>query len=157
MEPPAWLVYPTSAVKLSFSHRNGRSELRIRGNPQGLASLAGVFLWLESFSGDYTGISISALPFVTVEGPLALSIIFTMQEEETQGSLKRVDKDSQFEWSIYDERLRDVALAVHKVATNAEYIDIFEVYLAPQSTARLLFLVDSTNRENERPGTSLTD
>ena len=91
--------------------------------------------------------SISGLPFVKVEGSLALSIVFTMNEEETQGSLRMADKDRQFEWRICDERLRDVALEIHRIATNSEHIDFFEVHLLPSSAARLVFLVASERQD----------
>jgi hypothetical protein len=110
------------------------------GNPQGLASLVAAFLWLTSYS-DHSGMSVSALPFVRVDGPLALSIVMTLDQEARYGHIVRVDKDREFEWRLDDDQLRAVAIGLHRVATSPEYVDWLDVSVSPESDATLRFEV----------------
>ena len=138
-QPPSWLVYPDSRVELRLGTSHEKPELEVIGSPQGLASLAGVFLWLEAYGSDHACLSISGLPFVSPEGRIALSIVFVMGDSPFHGRVVRVDKDRQFEWQVCEENLVKVALSLHRVATNADYIDYLAVSLSPESDALLRF------------------
>lgn len=89
-DPSAWLTYPGSKVQLSLRRDRERDELNVVCNPQGLGSLAAVFLWLTSFS-DHGSLSLSALPFVHVEGALALSVAIGWHEQPFQGQVSRLN------------------------------------------------------------------
>lgn len=139
-EPPAWLVYPGARVRLTLTRARDRDCLAVIGNPQGLASLSGFFLWLTAFS-DHGSLSVSGLPFVAPEGPLALATVMELESDASQGRLVRLDKDQQFEWQVYDDDLQAVALQLHLIATHPDHIDYVEPRLSSESAARLVFEV----------------
>jgi hypothetical protein len=134
---PPWLAYPGSVLRL-LMERGEPPILRVVGNPQGLASLAGTLLWLQSFS-DHGAMSISALPFVRPEGAIALSVVMAMEESPYQGRLLRIDHHRQFELHITDEQLSRLSIQVHGLATNAEYLGYSDASVSPDSDAPLRF------------------
>jgi hypothetical protein len=91
MKAPDWLVYPGSKVRISLGQKRESDCLRVIGNPQGLASLAGVLMWLQSFS-DHGGLSLTALPFVKPEGALSLKAVIGDEVPEHEGRIVRVDR-----------------------------------------------------------------
>jgi len=117
-----------------------RSEIDVLCNAQGLGSLVGALLWLTSFS-DYGSLSISALPFVCVEGALALSVADVMEQQAFQGQVVRLDKDRQFEWRIHADDLKKVAISLFRVAASPEYVNYFTVNVSPDSDVGLRFEV----------------
>jgi hypothetical protein len=147
MKAPEWLAYPGSEVRISLGQKRGRECIRVVGNPQGLASMAGVLLWLQSFS-NHGGLSLSALPFAKPEGSLALAVVIGDEAREYQGRVVRVDRDRQFEWQITDERLATAALVVHRLATNADYVGYSDANVSPDSDALLTF--EAAAREARR-------
>ena len=137
---PEWLTYPGSRAKLVLRADRPRSEIDVLCNAQGLGSLVGALLWVTSFS-DYGALSISALPFVRVEGALALSVADVMEKQAFQGQVVKLDKDRQFEWRIHRDDLKRVALILFRVATNPDYVNWFTVNVSADSDAGLRFEV----------------
>jgi len=146
MTPPSWLIYPKSTARLVLKLANESPVLTVFGNPQGLASLTGIFIWLQSFS-DHGALSVSALSFVNPQGALALSVVLTLDEAADQGRVVRLDRDRQFEWRIGDEQLLEVAVQLHRVATSPDYVDYFEPRVCLESDARVRF--EATASVNE--------
>lgn len=141
---PAWLAYPNSKAVLRLgTNQAGRPELHVACNAEGLASLVGALLWLTSFS-DHGSMSVSGLPFVRVEGALALSVIISMEAEKRDyGRIVRVDKEKQFEWRVDDEQLTSLAINLHRIATSPDYDNWLDVDVAQGSDAELCFEVES--------------
>jgi hypothetical protein len=148
-EIPEWLAYPGSQVSIRVrAHDPNRDEVVVACNPQGLASLVAVLLWLTSFS-DHGALSLSALPFVKAEGPLALAAVIAEESSSFQGELIRMDKGQQFEWQVHENQLTAVAVELHRIATSADYIDYFDVAVSPSSNAVLRFEVVSESANGQ--------
>ena len=138
MEYPTWLEYPKPVVRLHLRPGRGKDEIAFLCNPQGLASVAGVLLWLSHFT-DPSGVSITALPFVSAQGALALSVVMTIDEQGRQGRLARIDKDREFEWQIHYQELRAVAARLYAAATHLDHVGYIPVPLTDDSDVSLVF------------------
>src|SRR3989442_69441 len=137
---PEWLTYPGSRATLVLRTDQPRSEIDVLCNAQGLGSLVGALLWVTSFS-DYGSLSISALPFVRVEGALALSVVDVMEKQAFQGHVVRLDKDRQFEWRIHRDDLKEVGINLFLMATSPEYVNWLTVNVSADSDVGLGFEV----------------
>jgi hypothetical protein len=142
MEYPTWLEYPEALAELRLRRGRGKDEIAFLCNPQGLASVAAVLLWLSHFT-DPSGVSITALPFVSAAGALALSVVMTNDEQGQQGRLVKVDKDREFEWQIHYHELRRVAAQLYAAATHFDQVGHVAVRLKDNSDASLVF--ENTN------------
>lgn len=138
MNYPAWLIYPGSTARLRVGHATPRPMIEMVANPQGLASFSSILLWLTAYS-DPCGLSVSGLPFVTPAGRLALSIALGTENGASQGRLRLLDKDQQYEWQVDDDALRAVAVSLHRLASHPEDDHFVDVELAPDSGTSLRF------------------
>jgi hypothetical protein len=142
-----WLIYPESQVQVTLIEGSAELPLlEVTGNPRGFASLAGIFLWLSSLTEGHEFLSITALPFVSVQAPLAFSIELSLgRPDQTQGRIVRLDKHQQFEWQVDDETLERIACNIHAIACRParEYLDIS---VAEVSAAQLAFRLTSSEQ-----------
>ena len=137
---PSWLEFAGAHVSLARKLDGGRDRLIIRGNPQGLGSVAAALAWLGAYS-DPSALSLSALPYVRATGSLALSVVLTNSRTPYQGRLTRTDRDAQFEWQIEYTSLCEVGSGLFRTAVLDDSGEYFEPALDPSSDAGLIFEV----------------
>ena len=117
----------------------GTSVLRLRlfSNRQGVASLAGVLLWLHANAYRREFLSLTALSFIEPEDETALVIrVSTVESGEGFGQLRHLDDASELEWELLEDGLQKFALRLHHLASVPEHeYDLLE--LAEPSGARL--------------------
>jgi hypothetical protein len=121
------LTAPGASVTMRLSrNRRGRRELQLLGNRMGLLSLANILLWLWANTWRREFMTLGELPFVHVEGPLAVCLRVTMGDEARNwGCITTKDRAEQLEWAISEDDLRSLALVVHALACqpHVEYAD----------------------------------
>jgi hypothetical protein len=139
-----WLVYPGSHLKVALIESvSDASLLEVTGNPRGFASLAGIFLWLSSLTEGHEFLSVTALPFVAVSGPLAFAVELALSSDtRAKGRIVRLDKRQQFEWQVDDETLTHVACEIHGIACRPER-EYMDVSVTGDSDAQLKFRLTS--------------
>lgn len=137
-----WLILPDSHLYISLHERPSKlPRIEITGNPRGMVSIANIFLWLASPTTDFDSISITALPFISVDSALSLTAHLLPEDEvETKyhGKLVRLDKSVQYEWQASEQQIINVTLLVHQLGCTPETGD-YGVSLNPNSDADMRF------------------
>lgn len=115
--PPDWAVLPGAEVTAELTTPDWAKKpvIEIRGNRQGLLSLGSLLVWISGASADTESLSITALPFVRARAHLSLTVVQSLDEDEPQGRLIRMDKDQQFQWLVHDGLLRREATDIMDV------------------------------------------
>ena len=135
-----------SQLHLSIHERPTKLPLvEITGNPRGMVSIANILLWLASPATDYDSLSISALPFLTVDSALGLTVLLIPEDEaenHCQGRLVRLDKAMQFEWQTTEQELIHVALLAHQIGCTPEK-GYFDACFSSDSDADMMFELTS--------------
>ena len=116
--PPDWAVLPGASVTAELATRDWSKKplIEIRGNREGLLSLGSLLIWISGASADTESLSITALPFVEAKSSLSLTVVQSLDENETSGRIVRVDKAQQFQWLVHDDLLRHQATDIMGVA-----------------------------------------
>jgi hypothetical protein len=99
----------------------GQPELLLSGNRSGLLSLANVLLWLHAMAWRRELLSLGELPFVEPQGSVALHIrVGANGATAGHGVVQKLDRGDEFEWTIQEDDLQSVGLAVHRLAANPD-------------------------------------
>src|SRR5439155_13159902 len=100
----------------------GESEVLLHGNRSGILSLANVLLWLHAVAWRRELLSLGELPFVELEGNVALHIRVRAESATGgHGVVEKLDRGNQFEWTIHEDDLQAVGLSVHRLAANPDH------------------------------------
>jgi hypothetical protein len=119
---------PGAKLTASLRHEAGKlPEVCVFGNRAGVASLANLFFWLLGNSYQSEVLPVTSLPFVEVKDRVSLAIrLIDGDANGNFGSVRSLDKASQFEWELTEDDLRSLALAVHRLVCQPEHeYDIF--------------------------------
>ena len=139
-DPVRWAVLPGSIlVGRLIAAAPGQSPwLEFSGNRPGLLSLGIFLLWMHNDSAN-AGLTITGLPFVAVEGALSLRVVD--ESGENQESVRRTDKDRQFEWLVTEDRLQMGALSILDLAfaPDGYHPGYYDPSLTSGSDAQLVF------------------
>lgn len=108
------------AVRLTWN-RQGHRELQLLGNRAGLLSLANILLWLWANGSSREFLTLGELPFVHLEGPLAVHLRVVWADGTGRwGCINIEDRAEQLEWSISEDDLRGLALCVHSLSCRPD-------------------------------------
>jgi hypothetical protein len=98
--------------------QSGR-DLQVFGNRSGLLSLANILLWFLANSWRREFLSFGELGFVQLDGRLAVCLrIADEVPANSHGVLHIQDRGELLEWAIPEEGLQQVALWMHRLASN---------------------------------------
>jgi hypothetical protein len=115
-----FLMAPAASVQVRLAGGEpGGPELQVFGNRAGLLSLANVLLWFLANGWRREFLSLRELPFVHLEGSLAVSLRLTLEADTGfDGLLTRTDRGEQFEWVFAQGDIQRVGLVLHQLACD---------------------------------------
>jgi hypothetical protein len=117
----------------------GRPELQLFGNREAILSLANILLWLACHSWRRDFLSLGQLPFMRLEGTVAVCIRLEGHgPTPTFGRLVRTDHGEQLEWIIDEDDLQRLGLVIHDLASTPEHeYDILQVDSASEAAVHI--------------------
>ena len=115
--PPNWAVLAGASVSAEYVTRewSDRPLIEIRGNRQGLLSLGSLLVWISAACADTESLSITGLDFVHARSSLSLTVVQSLDDDESYGRIVRVDKDKQFQWLVSDGLLTREGVGIMRV------------------------------------------
>lgn len=118
-----FLTTKDSCVDVGISAEDdGTSELQLFGNRAGLLSLANVLLWFYANAYRREFLSLGVLPFIRLKMPCSVCLRMTTEgPEKGFGTLRRVDKDQQWEWVFSEDQVKNLGLSIHSLVSLPEH------------------------------------
>ncbi len=141
--PPTWAVLPGSSITAELTTCDWTSKpiIEVCGNRQGFVSLGNMLLWI-ALQSDTESLSITGLPFVKARSALSLTVVQTMEDSASHGTLVRIDKDQEFHWLLNDKTLQMEAIDVIDLGLSAWFYpdgNHFHGRVGPESEYELFF------------------
>ncbi len=123
------LTLPGSELIISLGEPfDAHPQIEIRGNRQGVLSLANALLWLHANDSRREFLSLTELPFVRRIDAIGLvvRVLSSDASEIDCGWVRRIDKGCQFEWELPYDELARLGLHIHRLGCFPEHgYDLF--------------------------------
>lgn len=114
-----FFCFQGAAVTARLSRTEDFSVVQFFGNREGIASLANILLWMQTNNSRREFLSLTGLPFVTIEGDISLVIRICGEDAPDYfGVVTNLDGKAQFEWQLSDDDLLRVAVNVFQIAAD---------------------------------------
>src|SRR5215207_276698 len=118
----ALFILPKAALSAEADAGGATARrILISGNREGMASLAGILLWLHANAYRREFLTLTGLSFVQPDARLALTLRVSAGKSGGDfGHVRRLDQSSEFEWELAEDDLQRLALKLHHLASVPE-------------------------------------